>query len=164
MQLIARISVRRHLIEGERELRSANSASSANPANTAHDAGKSVTVFRVLGRSPERALKLLAANTGNASTSAAPVAQPAVALTFASDEVSEDQAAVCKAVIAQCRSRSMEIVLCGRSPQAPADGRARPSFGNSRWFPSVQEMVQQFGKEEPRYANQTSAKAGRSAP
>ena len=102
MQLIARISVRRHLIEGERELRSANSAnsaSSANPANTAHDAGKSVTVFRVLGRSPERALKLLAANTGNASTSAAPVAQPAVALTFASDEVSEDQAAVCKAVI-----------------------------------------------------------------
>ena len=155
MQLIARISVRRHLIEGEREI------NAANAGRNALDAGKSVTVFRVLGRSPERALKLLAANTGSASV---PAAQPAIALTFASDEVSEDQAAVCKAVIAQCRSRSMEIVLCGRSPKAPTDGRARPSFGNSRWFPSVQEMVQQFGKEEPRYTNQTSAKAGRSAP
>lgn len=146
MQLIARISVRRHLIEGEREMKA---------VNLTPDVGKSVTVFRVLGRSPERALKLLAANTGDSA------AQPAVALTFASDEVSEDQAAVCKAVIAQCRSRSMEIVLCGHvgpTPQTPAEGRPRPSFGNSRWFPSVQDMVQQFGKEEPRYTNQTQAK------
>lgn len=132
MQLIARISVRRHLIEGEREL------------EAGQEHGKSVAIFRVLGRSPEHALKVLAKNTLDAPP------RSSVALTFASDALSADQTAVCKAIIAHCRGNSTEIVLCGRAPRPTREGGPPAGFGNSRWFASVQEMVQQFGKEEPR--------------
>jgi len=132
MQLIARLSVRRHLIDD------------AHEPEPGQGHGKSVAIFRVLGQSPDRALKVLAENTAWTTT------KPSVALALTSDALSDDQAEVCKVVISECRSQAMEIVVCGSDPKQMR-GKAGSAFSTNRWFPSVQEMVQQLGKEDGRH-------------
>lgn len=132
MQLIARLSVRRHLIDDAHE---------PDPAQ-GHE--KSVAIFRVLGKSPDRALKVLAENTAWTTS------KPSVALALSSNALSDDQAEVCKVVISECRSQAMEIVVCGSDPKQMR-GKAASEFSMHRWFPTVQEMVQQLGKEDGRH-------------
>jgi len=134
MQLIARLSVHRHLIDD------------AHEQDPGQGLAKSVAIFRVLGRSPERALKVLAENTTWTTT------KPSVALALPSNALSADQAEVCKAVISECRNQAMEIVVCGSDPRQ-MHGRVASEFSTNRWFPTVQEMVQQLGKEDGRHAN-----------
>lgn len=142
MELIARVAVRRHRIGEERD--------GPAPDGSRADEGKVVTLFRIRGGSPARALRLLARNTR-----AAP-ARPTVALTVAGRELSDAQAAVCRAVITQCRSDATEIVLCSHPPQPP-EAESPDGFGNCRWFPSVHTMVQQFGREDAQGTRATPA-------
>lgn len=140
MQLIARLSVRRHLIDD------------AHEQDPAQGQGKSVAIFRVLGHSPNRALKVLAENTAWTTT------KPSVALALSSDALSDDQAEVCQAIISECRSQSMEIVVCGSDPKQMR-GKAASAFSTNRWFPTVQEMVLQLGKEDGRHLTRKSENA-----
>lgn len=131
MELIAHVSVRRHLIESARE------------RDSAHAPAKRVAVFRVLGQSPRRALKVLGANTE-------PGPNSTIALALGSDALSDDQAEVCQAVISDCRSRAMEFLMCGND-LTQLRRRVAPELATSRWFSSVAEMVQQLGKEDARH-------------
>ena len=139
MELIAHVSVRRHLIESARE------------RDSAYGPAKRVAVFRVLGRSTRQALKVLGANTGW------PGSDSTIALALGADALNDDQAEVCQAVIAECRSRAMECLMCGSDlPQLRR--RIAPELATNRWFPTVAEMVQQLGKEDARQLGQSPEK------
>lgn len=131
MQLIARVSVRRHLIE-----------SIGEPGAT-YRPPRNVSIFRVLGQSPRAALQTLAANTAPREANAM------VALTLAAGTLTDAQAKVCQAVVAQCRSQAMEFAMCG-GDFAQLRKRVAPELATGRWFSTVAEMVQQLGKEDAR--------------
>lgn len=130
MQLIARVSIRRHLIE-----------SLGEPGAICRPP-KNVAVFRVLGQSPHGALKTLEAHTTPRGANAM------VALTLASETLTDAQAEVCQAIIAQCRKQTMEFAMCG-GDFAQLRKRVAPGLALTRWFPTVAEMVQQLGGQQP---------------
>lgn len=138
MELIAHVSVRRHLIESARE------------RDSAYGPAKRVAVFRVLGRSPRQALKVLGGNSGW------PGSDSAIALAFGADALNDDQAEVCQAVVAECRSRATELLMCGGD--LPQLRRVAPELATNRWFSTVAEMVQQLGKEDARQLGQSPEK------
>jgi hypothetical protein len=140
MELIAHVSVRRHLIDSVRE------------RDSSYGPPKSVAVFRVLGQSPRLALKVLEANTewpGESST---------IALALGAGDLTDNQAEVCQAVIAECRSQATELLMCG-SDLTLLRQRVAPELSTSRWFSTVAEMVQQLGKEDARHFGQSSEKS-----
>lgn len=140
MELIAHVSVRRHLIESVRE------------RDSSYGPPKRVAVFRVLGQSPRLALEVLEANTER------PEANSTIALALGSGALSDDQSAVCQAVISKCHSQAMACLMCGSDlPQLRQ--RVAPELSTSRWFSTVAEMVQQLGKEDARLFGQSPEKS-----
>lgn len=125
MQLIARISVRRH------------DAGEMRGAPGRAPAGRSVAVFRLLGRSPQNALRMLDAEVAKAGA-------PLVALALESAGMTAGQEKICETVVSQCRSRAIEVVVCGGDPARLAGRLAGGRSG--KWYPSVATMVQQFGE------------------
>jgi hypothetical protein len=140
MELIAHVSVRRHLIESVRE------------RDSSYGPPKSVAVFRVLGQSPRQALKVLGANTESPGTNST------VALALGADVLTDNQAEVCQAVISECRSQATELLMCGND-LTQLRQRVAPEFSMSRWFPTVAEMVQQLGKEDARHLAQSAERS-----
>lgn len=141
MKLIAHVSVRRHLIEHVREPDAAGSPP------------KRVAVFRVLGQSPRLALKMIGARSELPGVPGANSDNPAmatIALALDSGVLSDEQAEVCQAVVAECRSHATELLLCGND-LAQLRRRVAPELATSRWFASVAEMVQQLGKDDARH-------------
>lgn len=126
MQLIARVSVRRHeMADGGEEV------SRPRP-------GRSVAIFRILGHSPAKALKTL---TREISTQA----DSLVALAIESAAMTATQQAVYETVIAECHRLSAPVLTCGGDP---AQLGARPLAGYlpDPWFPSVPSMMLELGE------------------
>lgn len=138
MKLIAHVSVRRHLIEHVREPDAAGSPP------------KRVAVFRVLGQSPQLALKMIGARNESSGVPGTSPGAATIALALDSGVLSDEQAEVCQAVVTECRSHATELLVCG-SDLAQLRRRVAPELATSRWFPSVAEMVQQLGKDDARH-------------
>lgn len=123
MQLIARVSVCRHEMgDDSEEIRRPRP-------------GRSVAIFRIVGHSPERALKTL---DREIATQTAPL----VALAIESAAMSADQQEVYDAVVAECHRRSAPVLTCGGAPGKLA---GRPYLPDP-WFPSVHSMVRELGE------------------
>lgn len=124
MELIARVTVRRCEM-GE-----------AGDAAQRHAAGKSLTIFRVLGRSPERAIKVF-----NVERLADP--DQVMVLSIRGKDLSEDEKQICSAVLEQGVRQSMKIVFCGGDP-SQIFGRLATDDKALKWFPSIPSFISTF--------------------
>ncbi|MBI2308933.1 MAG: hypothetical protein HYU78_16725 [Rhodocyclales bacterium] len=117
MELIARISVRRHLL---------GDGPHPEPAPP-------LTVFRLLGRSPDAALRILQRTLGDGD-------RATVALSIDSPELSSSQRKVYQAIVSACRQSSRELIVCGGSREAclATDGFGK---GAKRWYPSINHLL-----------------------
>lgn len=128
MQLIARISLRRHEMgDAGDEIRQAG-------------AGRSLAIFRIVGQSPDKAMKLL-----NQEISSH--AEPVVALAFESRTMTPAQQKVYETVRAACHRQSIPVLTCGGDPGTlcppPLAG-----YAAEPWFPTIASMVREFGEGE----------------
>lgn len=121
MELIARISVRRHLL------------GDGPHAEPALPLTAPLTVFRLLGRSPDAALRVLQRTLGDGE-------RATVALSIDSPELSSDQRKVYQAVLGACRRSSRKIIVYGGSREAclANDGCGK---GAARWYPSINHLL-----------------------
>ena len=124
MKLISRITVRRYDM-GEAGDDARRSLS-----------GKSLAVFRVLGRSPEHAMKILSAEMAKES------GQVMVLSVFGS-KLSENERAICTAAMEQGMRQSTKIVFCGGDP-AEIFGRRDVDGSALKWYPSVPAFVSTY--------------------
>jgi len=130
MELIARIALRLHQINDVKD-------------DSPEKSEKSVAIFRIVGQSPDKAVKTL-------DREVALSYRPLVALAFPSITVTEAQEKVYDAVVAACRLRSSRVFTCGGASEK-LSGQARLGGGSAQWFPSVSKMVQDFGEITSRY-------------
>lgn len=121
MELISRIRVRRHEM-GE---------SGENPGRP--PAAKCLHIFRVLGKSPERARRLLSAAIDKE-------AEHVMVLATADPQWSENQKRICQAALEQDQRRTAKIVFCGGDPSKIL-GRLAINGGATKWFPSIPAFV-----------------------
>lgn len=123
MQLIARVSVCRHEMgDDSEEIRRPRP-------------GKSVAIFRIVGRSPEKALKTLDREIATQNA-------PLVALAIESASMSASQQEVYETVVAECHRRSAPVLTCGGDPGKLAARLYLPD----PWFPSVHSMIRELGE------------------
>lgn len=117
MELIARIAVRRHLL---------GDGPHPEPAPP-------LTVFRLLGRSPDAALRILQRTLDDSDLAT-------VALSIDSPDLSSNQRKVYQAVLGACRRSSRKIIVCGGSREAclASDGCGK---GAERWYPSINHLL-----------------------
>lgn len=132
MKLIARIALRLHEIGAKEE------------ADSPGRPEKSVAIFRVLGHSPDKALKALAGEISSSCSALVALVVPEIAMT-------EGQAKVYEAVVSACHFRSTKVYACGGDPEK-LRGQVSAGRGADKWFSSVPAMVQAFGEPESRYA------------
>ncbi|HEX5801472.1 MAG TPA: hypothetical protein VFY24_00495 [Azospira sp.] len=117
MELLARVSVRRHLLGDE----------------PAHEPPPPLTVFRLLGGSPESALRLLRRTVGDG-------ARTTIALAVDTPALSPNQRRVYEAIVDACRREARKVIVCGGGDEIAA-GTDRPGRGGERWYPSVQHLL-----------------------
>ncbi len=94
---------------------------------------KSLAIFRVLGRSTERAMKILNAEMARESGQV-------MVLSIFAKKLTEDEKHICTAAMEQGIRQSTKIVFCGGDPsqifgKLAADGNAL------KWFPSIPSFV-----------------------
>lgn len=131
MELIARIALRLHEI------------GDASDGETADKHEKSVVIFRIVGRSADEALKALDSEVSLSYRPLVALAVPPKAMTKAQEKVYE-------AVISACRRRSSKVYACGGDSEKLLR-QVASGAGPDKWFPSVSEMVQDFGDAGSRY-------------
>lgn len=124
MELISRITVHRHEM-----------GSVGDEAHTPLPV-KSLAIFRVLGRSAERAMKTLNAEMARESGQV-------MVLSIFAKKLSEDEKHICSAAMEQGIRQSTKIVFCGGDPSQifgwlAADGDAL------KWFPSIPSFVSTY--------------------
>lgn len=117
MELLARVSVRRHLLGDE-----------PNQEST-----PPLTVFRLLGRSPDSALRLLRRTVGDGE-------RATIALAIDTPALSPDQRRVYEAILGACRRQARKIIVCGGSGET-FFGTDRPGRGSERWYPSLRHLL-----------------------
>lgn len=124
MELISRITLRRHEI------------GAAGEDDQRHVPAQSLAIFRVLGRSPERAIKILGSEMAR---------QPdqVMALSFVGNKLSEVEKRICSAAIELGIRQAARIVFCGGDPlqifgRLGIDGKA------PKWFRSIPSFVSSF--------------------
>lgn len=122
MELIARISTRRYDM-GETM---ADNTLRVVP-------GSSSVVFRVSGKSLERAIKLLAHEIGERD-------EQTVVLVLAGNKQSEAQKSTFKAAYSKAKSLSAKTVVCGGKPEQIFD-RLAVYRDSLRWFPDLHAYV-----------------------
>lgn len=132
MNLMARITLRLHEIGAKGEV------DSQDPPE------KSVAIFKVLGGSPDKALRTL-----DSEVSLSP--RPLVALMVPSISMTEEQARVYAAVVSACHFRSNKVYACGGDPERLREQTAS-GRGADKWFASVHAMVRSLGESESRHA------------
>ena len=132
MKLIARIALRLHEIgaKGETDAQS--------------QPEKSVAIFRVLGHSPDKALKALDSEIASSC-------RPLVALVVPEIAMTAGQAKVYAAVVSACRSQSTRVYACGGDHKILRE-QMSTGGGVDKWYASVPAMVQAFGETESRAA------------
>jgi hypothetical protein len=122
MELIARIVIRRSDM-GEH--------SAEHPLRQAP--GKSLTVFRVQGRSLDRAMKLLAAEIDKQE-------KPVVVLAFGKGQVSDSQQSTLVAAYSRSGTLGAQVVVCGGDPGVMFD-RLAGYRDSLNWFPNLHTYV-----------------------
>lgn len=132
LKLIARIALRLHEIGAKGE------------GNSHCEPEKSVAIFRVLGCSPDKALKTLDSEVSSSL-------RPLVALIVPSISMTEGQEKVYEAIVSACHFQSTKVYACGGNPEN-LRGRITSGRGADKWFTSVPAMVQSFGESETRSA------------
>lgn len=121
MEFISRINLRRHEI-GE-----------AGDDTAAQAQGQSLIIFRVRGKSPERALKLLLSETAKEP-------DRIVVLAIAGKTLSEDEKRICEVVMAESMRQSIKTVFCGGDP-GQIFGKLSVASNASRWFPNIPAFI-----------------------
>lgn len=121
MEFISRISLRRHEM-GE-----------AGEDTPAQAQGQSLIIFRVLGKSPERALKLLRSETAKEP-------DRIVVLAIAGKTLSEDEKRICEVVMAEGMRQSIKTVFCGGDPEQ-IFGKLPVASNASRWFSNIPAFI-----------------------
>jgi hypothetical protein len=132
LKLIARIALRLHEIGTKGE------------ADAQSHPEKSVAIFRVLGNSPDKALKALDSEISLSLRPLVALAVPEIAMT-------EGQAKVYEAVVSACHFQLTKVYACGGDPEK-LHGQGSAGSGADKWFSSVPAMLQAFGEPESRYA------------
>lgn len=126
MQLIARVSLRRHEM------------GDAGDEISQAGAARSLAIFRIVGQSPEKALKSL---NQEISTHA----EPLVALAVESRAMTAAQQKIYETVQATCHRQSVPVLTCGgeRGKLCPPP---LAGYTPEPWFPSIASMVREFGE------------------
>lgn len=124
MELISRITIHRYEM-GETGERSPSRAFD-----------KSLAVFRVHGKSPERAMKILTAEIAKES-------DQVMVLAMTGNTLSEDEKRICTAAMEQGIRQSTKIVFCGGDP-AQIFGRLSVESNALRWFPSAPSFISSY--------------------
>lgn len=122
MELIARIVIRRYDM-GE--------ASAEHPLR--QEPGKSLAVFRVQGRSVERAMKLLLAEIDKPDN-------PVVVLALGKGQVSDSQQSTFVAAYSKSKTLGAKVVVCGGDPNLMFD-RLAVYRDSLTWFPNLHAYV-----------------------
>jgi len=137
MQLIARVSLCRHEMAD-----AGDEISHAGP-------GRSVAIFRIVGQSPDKAVKAL---NQEISTHA----EPLVALAVESATMTVAQQKVYEAVQAACHRQSVPVLTCGgeRGKLCPPP---LAGYAPEPWFPSIASMVREFGEGDLRLERRKAA-------
>lgn len=130
MQLIARVSLRRHVM--------GDAGDEISHAGLA----RSLAIFRIVGHSPDKALKAL---NQEISTHA----EPLVALAVESTAMTPAQQKVYETVQAACHRQSVPVLTCGgeRGKLCPP---ALAGYTPEPWFPTIASMVREFGEGDLR--------------
>ncbi|WP_265945946.1 hypothetical protein [Dechloromonas sp. A34] len=140
MQLIARVTLRRHEM------------GDAGDEISHAGAARSVAIFRIVGQSPDKALKVL---NQEISTHA----EPLVALAVDSSAPTAAQQKVYETVQAACHRQSVPVLTCGGDP-----GKLAPpplaGYAPEPWFPSIASMVLEFGEGDLRLGGRKAATRG----
>jgi hypothetical protein len=121
MEFISRVSLRRHEM-GE-----------AGEDTPAHSRCQCLIIFRVRGKSPERALKLLPSEIAKET-------DRIVVLAIAGKTLSEDEKRICDVVMAECLRRSIKTVFCGGDP-AQIFGKPPVASDAAPWFPNIPAFI-----------------------
>lgn len=124
MELISRITIRRYEV-GE-----------AGDDAQRHAADKLLVIYRVLGRSPERAMKILGAEKDRNP-------DQVMVLSIRGKSLSEDEKRICTAAIEQGLRQSTNIVFCGGDP-SQIFGRLGVDGKALKWFPSIPSFVSTY--------------------
>lgn len=124
MELISRITVHRYEMGG-----AGDEVHKPAPA-------KSLAIFRVLGRSTERAMKILSAEMARAS-------DQVMVLSIFTKKMSEDEKHICTAAMEQGIRHSTKIVFCGGDP-SQIFGRRVADGSALKWFPSIPSFVSTY--------------------
>jgi len=124
MELISRITVRCYEMGGA--------------GDEAHEPApvKSLAIFRVLGRSTERAMKILSAEMARESNQV-------MVLSIFAKKLSEDEKHICTAAMEQGIRQSRKIVFCGGDP-SQIFGRLAADGSALKWFPSIPSFVSTY--------------------
>lgn len=137
MQLIARISLRRHEMgDAGDEIRQAGP-------------GRSLAIFRIVGQSPDKALKLLHQEISTH-------AEPLVALAIESGAMTAAQQKVYDTVRAACHRLSVPVLTCGgeRGKLCPS---SLAGYAPEPWFPSIASLVREFGEGDLQLGSRKAA-------
>ncbi|MCK9260355.1 MAG: hypothetical protein M0P63_11410 [Azoarcus sp.] len=127
MKLISRVRVRRHEIGDARE----------GVSRT-----ETLAIFRLLGRSPERTLKILNAEIARE-------ANQVVVLVMEDRPMSEAQKDTCESTVVQARQQSTSVVFCG-GQRSDMLGALQANSSDASWFPTFQAFMSSRGGADRR--------------
>lgn len=122
MTLISRVRVRRHEIGDAREGISRT---------------ETLAIFRVLGRSPGRALKILSAEIARE-------VDQVIVLMVEDRPLSEAHRSTCESVAVQACRQSTRVVFCGGQP-TDLLGERQANGNAANWFPTFQAFMSSRG-------------------
>lgn len=97
---------------------------------------KSLAIFRVLGHSTERAMKILNAEMARES-------RQVMVLSIFAKKLTEDEKHICTAAMEQGIRQSTKIVFCGGDP-SQIFGRLAADGNALKWFPSIPSYVSTY--------------------
>jgi hypothetical protein len=97
---------------------------------------KTLAIFRVLGRSKERAMKILNAEMARGSGQV-------MVLSILAKKLTEDEKHICTAAMEQGIRQSTKIVFCGGDP-GQIFGRLAADGNALKWFPSIPSFISTY--------------------
>lgn len=122
MKLISRMRVRRHEMDD---------------ARAGVSRSETIAIFRLLGQSPDRTLKILNAEIARE-------AGQVIVLLMEGRALSEAQKNTCESAAVQARRQSTRVVFCG-AQRADMLGERQPNSDAASWFPTFQAFMSSRG-------------------
>ncbi len=127
MKLISRMTVRRHEI---------------GDARAGVSRSETLSIFRLLGQSPDRTLKILDAEIARE-------AGQVIVLVMEDRPLSEAQKNTCESAAVQAHRQSTRVVFCG-GRRADMLGEWQPNSDAANWFPTFQAFMSSRGGADSR--------------